>query len=77
MKLPLKAASCLRTTLWIQFVAAARARPLGAFVVAAAATAEGRRGGRGCARGGGGGCEDDYPGGEREAARGQFRGLFH
>ena len=55
------------------------ARPLGAFVVAAAATAlprkEGERG-RGCARGGGGGgCEDDYPEGGRP--RGQFRGLFH
>ena len=39
---------------------------------------EGERG-RGCARGGGGGCEDDYPEavGGKEAARGQFRGLFH
>ena len=48
------------------------ARPLGAFVVAAAAATalrrkEGERG-RGCARGGGGGCEDDYPEGGRPCA---------
>ena len=46
------------------------ARPLGVFVVAAAATAlrrkEGERG-RGCARGGG--CEDDYPEAEGGRAR--------